>query len=144
MTSSLGAGGQKREFREEILSLCLIRCFPMILSFSSPSFPRQADIYHHEVSGRPVSQSASILRQSTRGWLLFAVHVLTSFGFSLQGRAVQFQRVQDLPGTRAALRQDRREGKGRLGRAQLGTLGAKGRSLSRDGPGDRMWGGKLE
>lgn len=32
------------------------------------------------------------------------------FCFSLQGRAVQFQRVQDLPRTREALRQDRREG----------------------------------
>ena len=34
------------------------------------------------------------------------------FRFSLQGRAVQFQRVQDLPRTWEALRQDRREGEG--------------------------------
>lgn len=32
------------------------------------------------------------------------------FRFSLQGRVVQLQRLQDLPGTREALRQDRREG----------------------------------
>jgi hypothetical protein len=115
----------------------------MILSFSSPSLPRQADIYHHEVSGRPVSQSASILRPSYRGWLLFAAHILTSFAFSFQGRAVQFQRVQDLPGTRAALRQDRREGKGRLGRARLGTLGVEGRSSLPEGPGTACGMGNL-
>ena len=37
------------------------------------------------------------------------------FRFSLQGRAVQFQRVQDLPRTWEALRQDRREGEGPRG-----------------------------
>ncbi|KAF4026010.1 hypothetical protein G4228_018109 [Cervus hanglu yarkandensis] len=35
---------------------------------------------------------------------------LRGFLFSLQGRAVQFQRVQDLPRTREALRPNRREG----------------------------------
>lgn len=103
--------GRRRQGRKASLSRCTIKCFPMILSFSSPSFLRPAGSYHHEVSGRPASQSASILGQSTWGWISFAAYILTGFGLSLQGRAVQFQRLQDLPRTRAALRQDRREGK---------------------------------
>lgn len=93
----------------------LIRLLPMMLSFSSPS-RRLPGRRSHEVSktpGRnplPSSGRAAFARPGLGCPLPSTPPLTGSLGFLLQGRAVQFQWVQDLPRTWQALRQDRREG----------------------------------